>query len=172
MSPCAKVEHDHDDNRLCWELAHGNGTALEPLMERWGDPIAETCFRALRDAERALDLYAEVCAEAYGRLRFGTRPLPESFGPWAVEIIGDVLKTAAEEGQIPTRARVRMNLPPAGITQADLVRLESLRDPPALRAAREALPRDFSAAADRMLLRVPEPSALSRIRPSSPRGDP
>jgi hypothetical protein len=43
-----------------------------------------------------------------------------------------------------------------------------LRDPNTLRDARAELPPNFSAAADRMLLRVPEPAALSRIQLSTP----
>jgi DNA-directed RNA polymerase specialized sigma24 family protein len=161
-------EHE-DDSRLIWRLANGDGAALEPLMERWGDALVDTCFRAVRDAQQALDLYAEVCAEAYARLRYGTESLPEAFGPWAVGVIGDVLSTAAEEEHIPVRARGRLKLPPVRFTAADIDRLEALRDPGALHDARVQLPRDFSAAADRMLLGVPDPARLSRIRSSTQR---
>lgn len=157
-----------DDTHLVRELASGNGAALEPLMERWGDAIVDTCFRAVRDGERAYDLYGEVWAEAYMRIRLGTERLPESFGPWAVGIIGSVLKTAAEEGRIPVRARMRMKLAPTPPAVAELARLEHLRDPTTLRDARAELPPNFSAAADRMLLRVSEPAALSRIQLSTP----
>jgi DNA-directed RNA polymerase specialized sigma24 family protein len=157
----------HDDTDLIRGLANGDGTALEPLMERWGDAIVDTCFRALRDAERACDLYVEVWAEAYQRIRLGTERLPESFGPWAVGIIASVLTTAAEEGRIPVRARRRMKLAPTPPAAVELARLERLRDPTTVREARAELPRDFSAAADRMLLRVPEPTTLSRIQLSA-----
>lgn len=156
-------QHAVDDD-LIWRLAHGDGAALEPLMERWGDPVVDTCFRALRDAARAHDLYGEVWAEIYVRIRLGTEPLPTSFGPWAVGIVGDVLRTAAQEGRIPIRARLRMKLSATPPTAAELASLEKLRDPAELRAARDELPRDFSAAADRMLLDMPEPMALSRIQ--------
>jgi hypothetical protein len=52
------------------------------------------------------------------------------------------------------------------VTPNEMERLERLRDPTASREARSALPRDLSAAADIMLLGVPEPFALKRIRPS------
>lgn len=160
------MQTEHDDDALIWRLANGDGAALEPLMERWGDPIADTCFRALRDAEQAVDLCGEVWAEIHFRIRAGTDPLPRAFGPWAVGVIGELLQAAAEEGRIPVRARLRMRLSAPALTGAELARLDSLRDAAILRAARDELPRDFSAAADRMLLHMPQPTALARIRPS------
>jgi len=139
-------------------------------MERWGDPVVDTCFRVFRDAERAVELYAEAWAEIYLRVRLGTARLPRSFGPWAVGVVGEVVEHAADEGRISVRARLRMRLSAPPVTATELAALAALRDPAALRAARESLPRDFSAAADRMLLAMPEPTALSRIRPSA-RGD-
>jgi len=135
-------------------------------MELWGDHLLGTCFRALRDPGRALDLYAEVWATIYDRIRYGTQPLPKAFGPWAVEIIANLLDLAASEGRIPNRARHRMRLAPSSPMAADIERIDALRDPHLVRAARDELPRDFSAAADRMLLRMPGPAAISRIRPS------
>lgn len=76
------MEPMQDDASLVFRLAHGEGSALEPLMEVWGDHLVDTCFRALRDAVRALDLYAEVWATIYDRVRYGTQPLPQAFGPW------------------------------------------------------------------------------------------
>jgi hypothetical protein len=163
-------ESRDDDDRLVWQLAHGDVRALEPLMERWGDPVAETCFRALRDARRSYDLYAEVWAEAYQRIRLGTGGLPDAFGPWIVELIGDLLAKAAGSGRIPVSARARMKLVTVQLTPDDLAQLESLRDPLAQHDARAALPRDFSAAADRMLLDMPTPDALAGIELSSYRG--
>jgi DNA-directed RNA polymerase specialized sigma24 family protein len=157
---------EHDASTLIWRLAHGDGESLEPLMERWGDPLLETCFRAVRDPVLAFDLYAEVCAEAYVRLRCGTVRRPAAFGPWAVEMIGDVLAVAASEGRIPIRARTRMKLAPVRFSGTDIERLDALRDPQTLHDARDRLPRDFSAAADRMLLDVPSPAVMSRIRTS------
>jgi len=84
-----------------------------------------------------------------------------------VEIIADVLDVAASEDRIPNRARLRLKLAPPSPTAADIGRIEALREPYAVRAARDELPRDFSAAADRMLLRMPGPAAISRIRPSA-----
>ncbi len=156
-----------DDASLVSRLAHGEGSALEQLMEAWGDHLLDTCFRALRDAGRALDLYAEVWATIYDRIRYGTQPLPQTFGPWAVEVVADLLDMAASEGRIPDRARRRMKLAPPSPTAADIECIDALRDPNAVRAARDELPRDFSAAADRMLLRMPGPAAISRIRPSA-----
>jgi len=158
------VQRQEDDDDLIWRLANGDGAALEPLMERWADPIADTCFRVLRDAERAWDLYGEVWAEVYVRIRVGTEPLPKSFALWVVGVVGDVVRAATREGRVPIRARLRMKLSVGRASAAELARLDSLRDPAALRAARAAAPRDFSAAADRMLLRMPEPTALSRIQ--------
>lgn len=80
-----------DDASLVSRLAHGEGSALEPLMDVWGDHLLDTCFRALRDAERACDLYAEVWATIYDRIRYGTQSFPRAFGPWAVEIIADLV---------------------------------------------------------------------------------
>jgi DNA-directed RNA polymerase specialized sigma24 family protein len=161
-----------EDDRLVWQLAHGDGRALEPLMERWGDPVAETCFRALRDARRSYDLYAEVWAEAYQRIRFGAGGLPDGFGPWIVEVIGDLLANAAGSGRIPVTARARMKLATVPLTPDELAQLERLRDSLAQHDARAALPRDFSAAADRMLLNMPTPEALAGIELSSYRGVP
>ena len=161
------VEPMQDDASLVSRLAHGEGSALEPLMEVWGDHLLDTWFRALRDARRALDLYGEVWATIYDRLRYGTQPLPKAFGPWAVEIIADLLEMAASEGRIPDRARHRMKLAPHSATAADIERIDALCEPNLVRAARGELPGDFSAAADRMLLRMPGPTAISRIRPSA-----
>jgi DNA-directed RNA polymerase specialized sigma24 family protein len=158
-----------DNASLLYRLAHGEGSALEPLMEVWGDHLLDTCFRALRDAGRALDLYAEVWATIYDQIRYGTQSLPRSFGPWAVEIIADLLAMAASEGRIPNPARHRMKLAPRSPTMADIERIDALRDPTAGRMARDELPRDFSAAADRMLLHMPGPAVISRIRPSAER---
>ena len=157
---------ESDDSTLVWRLAHGDGGSLGPLMERWGDPLLETRFRAARDPHLSLDLYAQVCAEGYLRLRYGTVRRPTAFGPWAVDVIGDVLATAASEARIPTRARSRMKLPALRFSGTDIERLNALRDPRTLHDARERLPRDFSAAADRMLLDVPSLVVLSRIHPS------
>jgi hypothetical protein len=154
------------DASLVFRLAHGEGSALEPLMEVWGDHLFDTCFRALRDAVRASDLYAEVWATIYDRIRYGTQSLPQAFGPLAVEIIAELLDIAASEGRIPTRARHRMKLAPFSPTATEVERIDALRDPNVVRGAREELPRDFSAAADRMLSRMPGPAAISRIRPS------
>jgi hypothetical protein len=172
VKPDDAKPHDalNDDDRLVWQLAHGDGRALEPLMERWGDPVAETCFRAPRDAQRSYDLYAEVWAEAYQRIRLGTGGLPDAFGPWIVEVIGDLLAKAAGGGRIPVTARARMKPATVPLTPDDLAKLESLRDPLAQHDARAALPRDFSAAADRMLLDMPTPEALAGIELSSYRG--
>lgn len=161
------MEPMQDDASLVSQLSHGDGSALGPLMEVWGDPVLETCFRALRDAGRAFDLHAEVWATIYDRIRYGTQPLPRAFGPWAVEIIADVLAMAASEGRIPNRARHRMKLAPFSPAAADIERIGALRDPSVARAARDELPRDFSAAADRMLLHMPGPAAMTRIRHSA-----
>lgn len=161
------MEPMQDDASLVFRLAHGEGSALEPLMELWGDHLLDTCFRALRDAVRASDLYAEVWATIYDRIRYGTQPLPRAFGPWAVEIIADLLDTAAIEGRIPNRARHRMKLAPFSPTAGEVERIDALRDPNVVRAAHDELPRDFSAAADRMLLHMPRPAAISRIRPNA-----
>ena len=161
------MEPMQDDASLVFRLAHGEGSALEPLMEVWGDHLVDTCFRALRDAVRALDLYAEVSATIYDRVRYGTQPLPQAFGPWAVAIIANLLDIAASEGRIPNRARHRMKLAPPSPTAADIEHIDALRDPNAVRIARDELPRDFSAAADRMLLHMPGPAAMSRIRASA-----
>lgn len=160
------MDQEGSDDDVIWRLANGDGTALEPLMERWGGHVIDTCFRVFRDPERAADLYAEVWAEIYLRIRLGTESLPRSFGPWAVEVIFDVVRDASEEGSVPVRARLRMRLSTPSATAAELSALAGLRDPVTLRAAREGLPRSFSAAADRMLLAMPEPAAMSRIRPS------
>ena len=53
------------------------------------------------------------------------------------------------------------------VSEAELALLEALRDPATQREAREALPREFSAAADRMLGRLPGPSALSLVKLST-----
>ena len=160
---CTIVDTRHDDETLVWRLANGDGAALEPLMDRWGDPIIDTCLRALRDAERVVDLCGEVWAEIYFRVRAGTEPLPRAFGPWAAGVIGELVTSAPGEGRIPIPARLRMRLLTTAATTAELARLATLSDPGPLRAASEELPRDFSAAADRMLLNMPEPTALSRI---------
>ena len=124
-------------------------TDLVPRKRRWrraravdgalGRSVVDTCFRVFRDAERAVELYAEAWAEIYLRVRLSTARLPRSFGPWAAGVVGEVVEHAADEGRIPVHAR-------------------------------ESLPRDFSAAADRMLLAMPEPAALNRVQPSV-RGD-
>jgi len=163
------MEPMQDDASLVSRLAHGEGSVLESLMELWGDHLIDTCFRALRDAGLALDVYAELWATIYDRIRYGTQPLPQAFGPWAVEIIADLLDIAASEGRIPSRARCRMKLAPPSPTAADIERIDALGDPNVVRAARDELPRDFSAAADRMLLHMPGPAAISRICPSRER---
>ena len=81
-------------------------------------------------------------------------------------MIGDVLSAAAEQGCVPVGARLRMKLAQIRFTETDIDGLEALRDPTARHDAREELPRDFSAAADRMLLGVPHLAALNRIRPA------
>lgn len=60
-----------------------------------------------------------------------------------------------------------MKLAPPSPTAADIEHIDALRDPNAVRIARDELPRDFSAAADRMLLHMPGPAAMSRIRASA-----
>jgi hypothetical protein len=156
----------HDDSRLLRDLADGNDAALEPLMERYGDAIVETCFRATRDALLAVDLYAEVWAEATWRLRLPASTPPEAAGAWLVHLVGEVLDVANAQQRIPSRARAWRGVRPTTVTQRELERLERLRDAAESRAARSALPRDLSAAADIMLLGVPEPFALKRIRRS------
>ena len=158
--------HPDHDGALVWRLAHGDATALEPLMRRWGEPVLETCYRALRDAPRTFDLYGEVWAEAHRRIPQGTERLPADVGSWLVEVIGAVLETAAADGRIPGHARARMGLATTSPTAAELAQIDELRDPRTLRETRERLPRDFSAAADRMLLRMPSPSAIGHIAPS------
>jgi DNA-directed RNA polymerase specialized sigma24 family protein len=157
----------HDDSRLLRDLADGNDAALVPLMERYGDAIVETCFRATRDPLLALDLYSEVWAEACWRLRLPASRPPDSAGPWLVHLIGEVLDDAKAQERMPSGARARLRLRATTVTHNDIERLECLRDPTASREARHDLPRDVSAAADIMLLRVPEPFALKRIRPSA-----
>jgi hypothetical protein len=83
-----------------------------------------------------------------------------------VDVIADLLDAAASEGQIPSRARHRMKVAPPSPTAADIERIDALRDSHVVRVARDELPRDFSAAADRMLLHMPGPAAISRIRPN------
>lgn len=156
------VENDDEDIRLIRDLADGRGEALEPLMQRWGDPVIETCFRALRDEARTFDLYGEVWATVDERIRIRGQ-IPQLFDSWLVGVIDAVVRAAARAGRIPTEARLRMKLPTVKITAADLALLKALRDPATQREARELLPREFSAAADRMLGRLPGPSELSRI---------
>jgi DNA-directed RNA polymerase specialized sigma24 family protein len=160
------VEDDDEDIRLISGLADGRGEALEPLMEHWGDPVIETCFRALRDVERTFDLYGEVWASVYERIRIRGQ-IPDSFESWLVDVIDAVVRAAAGAARIPIEARLRMRMPQVKITAADLALLEALRDPATQREAREALPREFSAAADRMLGRLPGPSTLSHIKLST-----
>src|ERR1700722_11478751 len=119
---------DDEDIRLIRHLADGRGEALEPLMEQWGDPVIETCFRALRDAERTFDLYGEVWASVYERIRIRGQ-IPEPFESWLIDVIDAVVHAAAHLGRIPLEARLRMRTPPVKITAADLALLEALRDP-------------------------------------------
>jgi DNA-directed RNA polymerase specialized sigma24 family protein len=161
------VGRDQLDDQLLQRLQRGYGVALEPLMERWGDAVISTCFRALRDARRACDLYAEVWAEVYVRMRFGTARRPESLGPWLVEIIGELLQQAAVDGGIPSAARHRIRLAPATPSAEELAKIELPTDETELRVARNPLPRAFSAAADLMLLQMPGPASINRIRPSA-----
>ena len=157
----------HDDSRLLRELADGDDAALVPLMERYGDAVVETCFRATRNALLALDLYSEVWAEANWRLRLPATPLPEAAGPWLVHLVGEVLEVAKTKERIPSRARTWMRMRATTVTRKEIERLERLRDPTTSREARSALPRDLSAAAEIMLLKVPDPFALRRISPSA-----
>jgi hypothetical protein len=87
-------------------------------------------------------------------------------------VIGDLLAQAAGSGRIPVTARARMKLATVPLTPDELAQLERLRDPLAQHDALAALPRDFSAAADRMLLDMPTPDALAGIELSSYRGVP
>lgn len=132
-------------------------------MERYGDAVAESCFRATRNATMAFDVYGEVWAEAYRQLRLPRVVLPERVGPWLVRLIGPALEDAAKTGRVPTRARSWMGVPARTLNQGELARLERLRAPGELREARERLPGDLSAAADIMLLQVPPPHVLQRI---------
>jgi hypothetical protein len=120
----------------------------------------------MRDAARAYDLCAEVWAEICARICLGPATLPQAFGCWAVEVIADVLTAAAEKGEIPAQTRHRMGLVQPQPTDAEIRRIDQLRHPDELRAARDELPRDFSAAADRMLLNMPGPVAMLKIQSS------
>lgn len=155
---------DRTDLTLLRALAHGDASAFEPLMERWGDPVLDTCFRALHDTERACELYVEVWAEVYVRMRYGAARIPDALETWIVGIIGELVEQAASTGRIPTSSRNRMRIAPSHPSELEIQEINRLDNPSDLREVREALPREFSAAADLMLLRMPGPNTLSKVR--------
>jgi hypothetical protein len=57
-----------------------------------------------------------------------------------------------------------MRLAPGSPSSAELAEIDRLQDETMLRAARNALRREVSAAADLMLLRMPGPTALDKVR--------
>jgi hypothetical protein len=163
-----RPDHQSDeDERLVWRLSQGDPAAFEPLMERWGDAVLDTCFRALHDADRACDLYGEVWADVFMRLCLGTGRIPPEVGEWLVSIIEELIAAAACTGRIPQAAGSRLRLTPAAPTAAERIAIGRLAHHAALRSARDELPPGFSAAADLMLLRMPRPALVSRIQPST-----
>ncbi len=104
--------------------AHSDEYAFAEFYRRWERPLAAFFMRAVGRGEVAADLTAEVFAAALSSVgRFD--PARGDAAAWLFGIARHLLARSRERGRVENQARVRLGLPPLGLDDELIARVEA-----------------------------------------------
>jgi RNA polymerase sigma factor (sigma-70 family) len=143
---------DHNDAGLLAAIAGGDDAAFEAIYRRYLPLVVRWSLMQTRDPEVAADLSAEVFAVVVTTAR-RYRPDRGSVAAWLLGIARNKLLESRRRGRVQDSARRRLGVEPAGITDADLERVEELASlDRRLLELVEALPKDLRRALVRRIV--------------------
>lgn len=113
-----------DSDQALLARAHSDEYAFAEFYRRWERPLAAFFMRAVGRGEVAADLTAEVFAAALSSVgRFD--PARGDAAAWLFGIARHLLARSRERGRVENQARVRLGLPPLGLDDELIARVEA-----------------------------------------------
>jgi RNA polymerase sigma-70 factor (ECF subfamily) len=116
---------ERTDADLVAAVARGDDVAFAALYRRYLPLVLRWCLRETRNREVAADLSAEVYAAALTAAR-RYRADRGTVSGWLLGIANNKLRESRRRGRVEDRARRRLGVQPAAITDADLERVDEL----------------------------------------------
>jgi RNA polymerase sigma factor (sigma-70 family) len=114
-----------EDAELLAAVGRGDDAAFAVIYRRYLPLVVRWCWRETHSRELAADLSAEVFAVALTAAR-RYRPGEGSVAAWLLGISRNKLRESRRRGRIEARARQRLGVQPAALTDADLERVDEL----------------------------------------------
>jgi RNA polymerase sigma-70 factor (ECF subfamily) len=142
------MQQDDSDAKAMWRLQHGEDTALNELMQRWQEPVANFIYRYVGNRSEALDLAQETFVRVFeNRLSYKAS---EKFSTWLFTIASNLsknyLRWQRRHPTVPLNVGEELGMEPASPEDSPSDIAEKMDLASAVKQHIQALPHDLKTA--------------------------